>query len=238
MIIISSGFPKSASTLLFLYTEHLIQASGKTMGQKIFRRFNKEGFAVRFTPINSAWYLFASLFGPVVVKTHSGPCRSIRMLVNLGLARGYYSVRDPRDAVLSAMDHARKAREQGIKTDSDVAFAPFKKWEDIFPAFRMHYKRFRSWMKFGKAIFPRYEDVISKPDLVLGEIANYVKRPEWKKNIPETVQHFASTKSSTKNYNRGDITRYRNELSEEQIKMLEIELGEYITGMGYSLHNA
>jgi hypothetical protein len=234
MIIISSGFPKSASTLLFLYTESLINASGRSRGQKIFRRFNREGFTPAFTPLNSAWYLFASMFGPVVIKTHSGPCWSIRTLIGLGLAKAYYSVRDPRDAMLSAMDHGEKARTQGIKTDSDVAFAPFKEWKDALPAFKMHERRFESWKKFGKVIFPRYELLVTQPKTELEKVVDHIGRNSLKKYIGATVDSFVQKKNTTKNFNKGEVARYKNELNVSQISELEKELGSCIESMGYS----
>jgi hypothetical protein len=237
MIIISSGFPKSASTLLFLYTESLINGSGKTRGQKMFRRFNREGFTPAFNPLNAAWYVFASLFGPVVIKTHSGPCFSLRILIGLGLAKAYYSVRDPRDAVLSAMDHGEKARTQGIKTDSDVAFAPFKEWKDIYPAFHMHHKRFESWKKYGKVIFPRYELLMTQPDAELQKIVDFIGRNFLRKYIDSTVSAFLKNKTSTKNFNKGETSRYQTELNEQQIAALEKELRDCILSMDYKLHN-
>lgn len=237
MIIISSGFPKSASTLLFLYTESLIVASGKARGQRLFRRFNREGFTSHFGVLNTAWYVFASLFGLVVIKTHAGPTFFIRLLIALGLAKAYYSVRDPRDAMLSAMDHGAKARSKGIVTDSDVAFAPFREWQDAVPAFRMHYARFEAWKKYGRVLFPRYELLMTQPEAELEKIVAYLDRSALKKFIGQTVEAFNRSKSTTKNFNKGEVTRYREELDAEQIAALEKEFGACIVSMGYSTDN-
>src|ERR1041385_6128725 len=100
MIIVSSGFPKSASTLLFLYTEEILEQSGKRSGQKKFRKHYPEGFIHRFGILNSAYLFFLNLFyGNVVVKTHSGPDFFIRLLMKMKIAKAYYSVRDPRDVI-------------------------------------------------------------------------------------------------------------------------------------------
>jgi len=48
MIIISNGFPKSASTLLFLYTEELLLRSRRPAAQEKFRKQNAEGFIGHF----------------------------------------------------------------------------------------------------------------------------------------------------------------------------------------------
>ncbi len=234
MIIISSGFPKSASTLLFLYTESLINASGKSKGQKLFRRNNTEGFTPHFGIFNTLWYVFASLFGPVVIKTHSGPTFFVRALISLGLAKAYYSVRDPRDAMLSAMDHGVKARTNGIKSDSDVAFAPFKQWKDALPVFQMHQSRFEAWKNYGEVIFPRYELLMTQPKVELEKVVGHLGRNSLKKYIDITVAEFLQNKSTTKNFNKGNVSRYKTELSENQISELENALGSCVESMGYS----
>lgn len=237
MIIISSGFPKSASTLLFLYTESLINLSGKPSGQKLFRRFNREGFTPHFGVLNTPWYIFASMFGPVVIKTHAGPTFFIRLLISFGLAKGYYSVRDPRDAMLSALDHGNKARTKGITTDSDNAFAPFKEWKNAIPAFRIHCERYYAWKKDGRAIFPRYENLVADPTSELEKVVDHIGRPSLKRSIEETVVAFDRSKKETKNFNKGDTSRYRQELSSEQIAAYEKEFGSCILAMGYTLEN-
>jgi hypothetical protein len=238
MIIISSGFPKSASTLLFLYTEHLILNSGKTRGQKMFRQFNSEGFTSWINPFNTIWFLFLSLFGPIVIKTHSGPNLSVRALLALGLAKAYYSIRDPRDVVLSALDHAAKAREKKIMSDSDKAFAPFKNRADLLPALQMHFERYKMWKENGSVLFLRYEQIMTHPETELRKIAAFTKRPELQEKISETVNHFASRKKETINFNKGHVERYTAELSSTEIMAIERDLGNVILEMGYSLSKA
>lgn len=235
MIIISSGFPKSASTLLFLYTEHLVKLSGKTGGQKLFRSINKEGFTPWFGPFNTMWYVIASMFGPIVIKTHAGPGFFVRILLSLGLARAYYSIRDPRDVVLSAMDHGKKAREKINPSDSDKAFAPFKKREDMLPALSMHFDRYKLWREDGRVLFVRYEDLLLNPESELEKVARHIRRPEWIKFIPETVKYFAERKRETTNFNKGDVARFGSELNADETALLERDMKEVILAMNYKL---
>lgn len=235
MIIISSGFPKSASTLLFLYTEHLIRLSGKSRGQKLFRSINKEGFTPWFGPVNTLWYVFASMFGPVVIKTHAGPGFFVRTLLSLGLARAYYSIRDPRDVLLSALDHGKKARAKKNLSDSDKAFAPFMKREDLLPALGMHFERYKSWEKDGRVLIVRYEELLQNPEKELEKIASYFQRTEWIKFIPETVKWFGEHRSETINFNKGVVTRFVSELSAEETALIERDMKEVILAMNYKL---
>lgn len=236
MIIISSGFPKSASTLLFLYTEHLLKLSGRSRGQRMFRNINKEGFTPHFGLLNTLWYIFASCFGPVVIKTHAGPSFFIRLLLAMRLARAYYSIRDPRDVVLSAMDHAEKARKKTEQSDSDKAFAPFKTWDDLFPALDMHFSRYHAWKKDGRVLFVRYEALMKDPSGELTKVVQHIGLPGLIPKIPETVQWFASRKNETVNFNKGQLARYTTELSPEEISRLERRMKDVIVAMDYPLN--
>jgi hypothetical protein len=295
MIIVSSGFPKSASTLLFLYTEEILKQSGKRSAQEKFRKRYPEGFIHRFGLLNTTYLFFLNLFfGSVVVKTHAGPNFFLRVLIKMKIAKAYYSIRDPRDVILSALDHGKKARANGSKTPADKAFEMYEKKEDLYAALKMHYENFDRWKHFNDKVFVRFKPVGGwrKEGLVErrpkapypeNEIANlaedvfadhlpkpdYVHFPNWKifKNIlfvryenllasPETelknilkllnweeqekllpgiIESFAKKKSETKNFNKGEISRFEKEFSADELKEIEKEISRLIIGMGYEL---
>jgi hypothetical protein len=236
MIIISSGFPKSASTLLFFYTEELLKRSGKKRGQEKFRKQNPEGFIPHFGILNTLNLLFLSIFfGDVVIKSHTGPTFLVRLLINLGFAKAYYSIRDPRDVVLSALDHAEKARTKTIKSPSDIAFAPFQSRADLYPALHMHFKRYTEWKRYGKVLFLRYEDLLSKPEEELSSLVNWLDRTDALKYIPEVVTDFNARKKETKNFNKGEINRFKNEMNPEIMLEIEMELRDCFREMNYPL---
>ncbi len=88
MIIISNGFPKSASTLLFLYTEELLLRSRRPAAQEKFRKQNAEGFIAHFGITDILRILRLSiLHGDLVIKTHTPPTRLVRLMINVGFAR-------------------------------------------------------------------------------------------------------------------------------------------------------
>ena len=235
MIIISSGFPKSASTLLFLYTEHLITASGNNKGQEKFRRYCKDGFMPAFGVLNSLHLFFISMSGPIVIKTHSGPSFTLRLLQALGLAKAYYSIRDPRDVVLSALDHGAKARSNAKKSNSDIAFAPYHNRKELLPALQMHFARFKAWKKYGKALFVRYEDLIASPEQELSKVLQHINMSALSKYIPDTVRWFQERKQETINFNKGTVTRFQTELTTAEIAETEKDLREVILEMNYEL---
>jgi hypothetical protein len=236
MIIVSSGFPKSASTLLFLYTEEILKQSGKRSAQNKFRKHYPEGFIHRFGILNTAYLCWLNLFfGNVVVKTHSGPNFFLRVLIKLGIAKAYYSIRDPRDVILSALDHGKKARMNGIKSPADNAFLIYEKKEDLFESLKMHYANYTGWKKFDKLLFVRYENLLASPEAELKKVLAMLKWNEKEELIQGIIELFSKKKSETKNFNKGELSRFEKEFSEEELKETENAIREIIPGMGYQL---
>jgi hypothetical protein len=237
MIIVSSGFPKSASTLLFLYTEEILTQSGKRSAQQKFRKRYPEGFINRFGLLNTMYLFFLNLFsGNVVVKTHSGPNFFLRFLIKMKIAKAYYSVRDPRDVILSALDHGKKARATGIKTPADKAFEMYEKKEDLFASLKMHYENFARWKKFNDVLFVRYENLLSSSQAELKKVIEMLGWEKEEKLLPGIIESFAKKKSETKNFNKGEVSRFEKEFSESELEEIENEIGRLIIGMGYELH--
>lgn len=236
MIIVSSGFPKSASTLLFLYTEEILKQSGKRSAQKRFRKRYPEGFIYRFGLLNTTYLIFLNLFsGNLVVKTHSGPDFFLRLLIRLGIVKAYYSIRDPRDVILSALDHGKKARISGIKSPADNAFVVYEKKEDLFESLKMHYSNYVSWKKFNRAPFVRYENLLADPEAELKKILGLLGWSDEEKLLPGIIKQFSETKAETKNFNKGEISRFEKELTAEEVNQTESAIPEIISGMDYQL---
>lgn len=234
MIIVSSGFPKSASTLLFLYTEEILKQSGKRSAQAKFRKRYPEGFIHRFGLINSTYLFFLNWFsGNVVVKTHAGPNFFLRVLIKMKVAKAYYSVRDPRDVILSALDHGKKARAAGSKTPADKAFEGYSKKEDLYAPLQMHYENYAAWKNFNHVLFVRYEKLLTDPQTELKRVLAMLGWNEQEKNLAAIIETFSKKKSETKNFNKGELSRFGNEFSEQNLKATEQAIQHIISGMGY-----
>src|SRR5215471_8147671 len=112
MIVISSSLPKSGSTLVANLQEDLLAMCEPENGQGAFR----EAFGGRFVEEITPWVAAKLMaihekWGSMVVKTHCRVTWSVRALVVSGVARATYCFRDPRDVILSAMDHCRRDKE-------------------------------------------------------------------------------------------------------------------------------
>jgi Sulfotransferase domain len=234
MILICSGYPKSASTLLFLYAEAFILKGGKTAGQKRFMKDNPDRFMERIAFKQALYLLFHSITkGPIAVKTHDEPRFFSRLLIRMGFAKALYSIRDPRDVVLSALDHGNQARAKEKMSASDKAFSVFKTRTELYPALTMHSERFIQWKKSGLAEFFRYENVLTDPYTEIMRIVLISDLKISKEDVRKTVDEFNSRKNETLNFNKGLLSRYRNELTETEIREIEQEMKQVIIEMNY-----
>jgi len=154
-------------------------------------------------------------------------------MINVGFARAYYSLRDPRDAMLSALDHAASAQAKTEKTLSDVYFARFHSRQDLCPALLSAFGTFHRWKRFGKVLFVRYEDVLAAPEQELDRIVEWLGLKADRKNVSTVVAHFAKRKAETRHFNKGVLTRYSSELNAREIREVEVHLCDCIREMNY-----
>src|ERR1700758_1924659 len=222
MIIISCGLPKSASTLIFEWTEELIVISGKRSGQKQIRAIFKEAYVHKFGFINTFLIFIVSYFcGSIVVKTHSRLSLSIRMLIYLKLAKATYTTRDPRDIILSAIDSG--------KTNNQ--FAAFTTIENTIPQVIIECKKWERWREYGNALFLKYENSINEPLVCIQKIAQYINCSANAELILSVLQK----KNKTVNFNKGTDKRYLVEMTEAEKMFCTEKLKQYILKLGYSL---
>ena len=111
MIVISAALPKSASTLICNYQRDLLLAGKKGSAQSEFQRANGGRFIEKVGFRKMLRLVFWNFrLGSFVFKTHCAADITLRVLIHLGLAKATYCFRDPRDVVLSALDHADRSR--------------------------------------------------------------------------------------------------------------------------------
>ena len=121
MIVLSAGMQKSGTAWFFNITNDMLIAAGFDDVRKIREQFglqsillyhncNIEDLAAKkmsrvIIPHNQG-HTF-------VVKTHSGPSPSLLSLISENIIKAAYIYRDPRDVVLSVMDHGQNQKQRG-----------------------------------------------------------------------------------------------------------------------------
>lgn len=233
MIIISSSLPKSGSTLIANYQEDLLRLVAPRNGQAQLRQVFKGRFIRRLDPVTVARLLtIHARYGSIVIKTHSGVNPLISALIGMGVAKATYCYRDPRDVVLSAIDHGNRTRRG---EDPSGAFKEYESVTDSIPKVQLLVQRWRGWHKFGKALFIRYEDLMADK---LGHLRGMVSYLGWE--LPEDelvamVDRHTPKRGVSHNFNKGTTFRYKAEMTPEQIAQSTAAFRDILVQYRYEL---
>src|SRR5690606_33231947 len=151
MIIINCGLPKAGTTLVFQYQLELLKRFGRGHAQSRWRSFNGSYFVPAIGIRHFLFLIWTSIcFGDICIKTHQKPGRYLKLLVFLGLAKCTFMVRDPRDIVLSLIDHAEKIRMGKKKKNSIASIQGF---DDAIVFAAGTEELWKAWINYGKAMF-------------------------------------------------------------------------------------
>jgi len=230
MVIINCGIQKSGTTLIFQYQLSIQQLSGKRNAQKVFNSKSIGGFVNKINFRIFVFILFVRIFyGSFVVKIHHIPNIYIRLLVFFGIAKVTFCLRDPRDTSLSMFDHANKIR-QGLSKPN--GFENIHSLEQSVNVIKNSIL-WHNWLKYGNAIFIKFEHLNNDKFYFLKYITYYCKIY----NLSDEVLREIVTKYDKKshNLNKAESYRYKNELDKNKLEWINKELKEQILEMGYKL---
>jgi hypothetical protein len=239
VFVLSFGMQKSASLLLTRYTIDLVRAVLPSNGQKAFEELISRGVipGVGCFPWKG-WQrrpeLLRSLAdqqGAFVLKSHGPLTSAVSELLDRWGVRATYSLRDPRDIILSLMDNGALNRQHG-----GGVFEEHTTVENTIPFVKEICHAALTWTSFGVACLFRYRDLVSQPQAEITRLAQFlgVEVPE------ETVDEIADRERRTRRkgvngFNTGLLTRFGGEMTPSQTELCNEELSAYITELGYSV---
>ena len=240
MIVLAVGMPRAGSGWHYNLINDLMRTSGCADASEIRTRFHLEGI---LTEVNcnigvlSARRLAmvtvpAILGNTFVIKAHAAPTAWSRLLVNLGLLRTTYIYRDPRDAMLSALEFGRRAQAKGRPN----AFSDLKDFQAALDFIMVYVQIWEKWMREPKALISRYEDLLSNYETEVGRLLQHLEldrsHPEVKAVISRYRPEQAEGRQGT-HFFKGRIGRFREAFSEPEQSLLAQRLGPALARMGY-----
>lgn len=242
VLIISAGLPKSGSALYFNLTNDLLIAAGGRDVRELKARFRLEDILNYYncnleqtsTRNVARLYLLNLRFGSFVVKTHSVPTSLLGTAVRAGLIRVTCTIRDPRDVLLSAMEHGKKI----LASDERHTFASCSTVDNTLPQVTHWLNATMAWLKLRHVHLVKYEDLISDPVGELERLASFLRLPIER---PELVSIFSKyrrenldrDKEDYLHYNIGLPGRFRDALSSEQIGLCNRQFDTYLKTLQY-----
>lgn len=244
MIVLSAGLPKSGSAWYFNLTNDLLVAAGHQDVRAVRQRYHLHSVIKYATcQIDSASRLAKPLIlvphflgNTFVIKTHAAPTGQVRALISAGIAEATYIYRDPRDAAVSAFEHGCRLREEG-KTHS---FAKLDTMEAAIRNVQRHLEAWDAWVKYGRALMVRYEDLLADPVEELERLADYLALDVPTRVLPQIATTYQPAnlpqiikEKGRLHFHKGITGRFREIMTGKHLDLCRQQFGDYLTRMGY-----
>jgi hypothetical protein len=240
VIILSVGMPRAGSGWHYNLIQDLMRTAGAADAPEIRERFRLQGILTAvncnigtLSPRRMAMAAVPAMMGHTfVIKAHSRPTLSFGLMRALGLVRATYIYRDPRDAMLSAMDYGNRSRAQHRRS-------AFSHLTDFAAAlqFMMGYLRiWEGWVRQSGVLVARYEDLLQQYEVEARRLVEFLRIDPKRDSVLEVLQRYrpaAATDRPGTHFVRGRIGRFRQEFSVEQQAILAERFGMYLSRMGY-----
>lgn len=244
MIVVSASMKKSGSGWYFNLTNDLLIHAGFEDVRELRKKYGlekvmRDGNCRVNTrhPLKMGKLLVPHLRGnSFVIKTHRGVSATLKTMMTLGVAKSTYIYRDPRDVVLSALDHGQQLRDRGnvgnvlshLHTVEDSVLY-VKKMLDIW----------EEWTSESAALIVRYEDLVLNPQKELRHLADFLSI-EIEDNDLEAIlaryQKRNQSQSDKRNlhFNKGIAGRFKETMSQKELDFCDQHFGSHLMKMGYA----
>lgn len=242
MIILSVGMPRAGSGWYYNLTNDLMLACGAQDARHIRERYHLQGILTQvncnigaLTPRRLLAVLAPSLAGNTfVIKAHAGRTRLASILIRSGLVRPAYIYRDPRDAMLSALENGQRARQKGLTN----AFSHLEDFETALQFITEYVYIWEGWIQCKQALHTRYEDLLVNYESEVKRLVDFLGLDNQPQAVKPVIDRYrpesAPPGQKGLHFSQGKIGRFRQKMSPEQQETLAQALGPYLERMGYS----
>lgn len=243
MIVISAGMHKAGSGLYFNLTNDLLVAAGM---QDVREIKEKHGFTDLLKHYNcNIGELVENNLEPLlpihesgssfVVKTHRAPTSFLKRLMKQGVVKVTCIYRDPRDVVLSAMDHGKKIREKG----GNHSFVHCTTTAETTPRVKSWLETsIMDWLKLKDVLSVKYEELLENPTRELEKLCNFLGIDYSHIDLQTLYKKYRSGNldDAAKGYlhfNVGKAGRFHSTMSVEDLEICNRHFSKYYQELGY-----
>ncbi len=243
MIILSVGMPRAGSGWYYNLTNDLMLANGAQDARLIREKYHLKGILTEtncnigaLTPRRLIAVMIPSLLGSdFVVKAHARPTDFALFTIRSGLIHPTHIFRDPRDAMLSAMENGQRAIERG-RSNAFSSMATF----DTALKFMQNYVHITEiWLKCKHAMQVRYEDLLLDYDEEAKRLLDFLMIDRGKPLIKDVIEKYRPEKAQADqkgmHFRHGRIGRFRLKFNPEQQQFLAEALGSHLKCLGYEV---
>ncbi len=169
-----------------------------------------------------------------VIKAHAGPTATLRLFMRLRLLRAAYIYRDPRDALLSALEHGEHSRQSGHRN----AFTDLTDFERGLAFMQTYVAISQAWIALPGVLVTRYENFIIAYDVEAERIARFLQADPQAQAIQQVINRYrprqaAQSEQKGLHFRKGKIGRFRDVFNPAQQEACRQAFGSYLDKMGY-----
>lgn len=237
------GMPRAGSGWHYNLIHDLIVAAGGSDAHEIRRKYLLSPFLtevnlnIRTLSPQRLWpVMLPSLLGKSYsVKTHSAPTPAAMRAIAKGRLRSSYIYRDPRAALLSALEYGQRARKVGRQN----AFSKLENFEDGLAFMQGYLKIWEAWMALSAIHTLRFEDFLQDYEAEATRLSAYLsidgQNPRMREVIMKHRPGKADQESKGQHFQHGEAERFRSALSKDELDRANQAFEPYLARMGYSI---
>ncbi|GAB4480334.1 MAG: hypothetical protein Kow0088_21840 [Anaerolineales bacterium] len=243
MMILAVGMPRAGSGWHYNLVHDLVVAAGGKDARQIRRQFHLESILTEvncnigaLTPRRLLLSFLPSLLGNTyVIKAHAAPTPLAKLFLKLHWMKAAYIYRDPRDALLSAYENGKRAREKGHRN----AFAALVDFNHALDFMRQYVAISEQWLALSTVLPTRYEDLLSDYTNEANRLAEFlgieVANPQTQAVIERYQPQRTREEQKGLHFRQGKIGRHRQAFSEQEVAILNHTFRPYLLAHGYHL---
>jgi len=256
MIIISGGMPRSGSRWYRRVTHGLLVKAGYPSVKELKEMYGSEmamqpslqpGIKIhtlmKFDRLAKQGLTFT-------VKTHTPPTLAIQWYLRTDRFTGTYTYRDPRDAIVSALERGEAMRNEktGVRFMGIGPYRSFARLHTLEGAIAwmrwMQIPNCLRWLRTNNVLVSRYEDIRQDTFGQIRRLSEFLDLGLNDEQIGDVIEEFDSSgrkdqrkqsRGGGKIINKGVVGRHKEVFSPSEQELLRKKLGKYIVEMGYTL---
>jgi hypothetical protein len=242
MLVLSAGMPKSGSTLFSFYQKNILEYTVANNGQRVFEemitdgKINGIGIFVHNLESPDTLKTLLNLsreIGPFVVKSHISLSTDLLTLLKQKEILATYIHRDPRDVILSAIDHGTRPADHPAMNSF---FRQFDSVENSIPLVKDFCKSGVDWIRSGLCQVFTYHDLMVQPAKEMTRFSEFIHTSPDADIIRELIHTYTvNAIKGKKQFNTGKLSRFNDEMSLADIHLCNREMAEELKSLGYSL---
>lgn len=240
-LVVSAGMPRAGSGWYYNLVHDLVVAGGGQDARLIRERFRLKRFltevncnistlnAFRLIPVQ----IPCIIGNRFAIKTHAGPSRYALWTNQNNLITFVYIFRDPRAAMLSAYEYGQRSLTRG-RTN---AFSHLISLDAAAEFMLFYVKVWETWSITDGVLIVKYEDLIREFDVEFDRLAAFLGVQGGSNRLKPVLEAYRPEKGDTQqkgmHFNMGQIDRFRDVFSSEQLQNYTSHFEPYLGRMGY-----